>query len=463
LNSLSSKIEEVTDQLSGYFSRANDLFYDPPTENVALDKSCNWNGKGDANDRQLMGSKFTFSAMAHSGVGRLVGFDVDLAAGTVNVDQIGQHEISHMLGLPPLNVHVDEENEDEGVNNECNFSQESPLPIHPSPLDLEYETVDSDAGSELEWKTSDDDSDAGSKLEWETSDDDSDAGSELEWETSDDDSDESDGESEPQSQSPETRAYGTPDDSDYKSENTFTCVETSKTSYVNIVRRPQRNKKHQKRMVFPLASQSVEQVDLIATATRMASTFISTGVVDIRDGSTESPLYKNAIDFSLKDEYLPCQGFARRDYNEDVYGNQYLEEFKPIIQELYQRGEKDSSNKMQPDQMHDHIRKRNPFRFSIPSSTTIQQYSSSLTHAKKKKPTDAKRNTRNAIPLEITTEIEKLLQGNLQKKPLQVVKELRENLLGTEKEHMLPTNKVLSSKIGSMKSQMKKSAKRSVL
>eukprot|EP00978_Attheya_sp_CCMP212_P045521 scaffold349772_cov35-Attheya_sp.AAC.2 len=61
-------------------------------------------------------------------------------------------------------------------------------------------------------------------------------------------------------------------------------------------------------------------------------------------------------------------------------------------------------------------------------------------------------------------EIAKLLQGNLHKKPLQVVKELCENLAGTQKEQMLPSDKkVLTSKIGSMKSQMKKAAKRSVL
>eukprot|EP00978_Attheya_sp_CCMP212_P045520 scaffold349772_cov35-Attheya_sp.AAC.1 len=278
--------------------------------------------------------------MAHSVVGRRVGFDVDVAAGIIRVDQEAQNGINLMLGLPLLNDDdADKDGDEEGGNNDDNA----------------LDDVSKESSVSLNTSSSHSEVSLGSSSE----------------------------ESEPQSQTPEMRAYGTPTDSEFKSANTFTCVETSKLSYVNIVRRQRQNKKQQK-SVSPLADQRVIQVGLVATATRLASTFISMGVVDIRDGSTESPLYASASLFPLKQEYSPSKGFARRDYNEDIYGNQYLEEFKPLIKELYEVGENESSNKMQPDQMREHIVQLHPHRFSIPSSTTIQQYSSSLAQAKKK-------------------------------------------------------------------------------
>ena len=82
------------------------------------------------------------------------------------------------------------------------------------------------------------------------------------------------------------------------------------------------------------------------------------------------------------------KGWARRNANKNkvggLYGRKYILNYKDDIERFFEKGKKNSSDKMNPAQMRESLRSMYPNRFCIPSETEIKQEISKLFQGSKK-------------------------------------------------------------------------------
>ena len=158
---------------------------------------------------------------------------------------------------------------------------------------------------------------------------------------------------------------------------------------------------------------------------------------------------------------LTVQGWARRD-GRGAYGATYLDEYRPLIEQYYLVGKRNSSQKMSPSIMREKLQALYPNRFSLPGETEIRSMISALIQNEKKKPSTKTREA--AVPDYVAQIISDLLtppNGNPDAKPAQLYDEIWnivENKFGSIPSDF-PEKDKIKSKISSMKSAAKKKAK----
>ena len=87
-------------------------------------------------------------------------------------------------------------------------------------------------------------------------------------------------------------------------------------------------------------------------------------------------IYNDVNVFCIEDDFqlrIPSEGWARRPTHGNYYGNDYVSNFDHDIRKMFERGENDSSMKMNPDVMHNKLKTMHPGKYSIPSTTSIKK------------------------------------------------------------------------------------------
>ena len=76
--------------------------------------------------------------------------------------------------------------------------------------------------------------------------------------------------------------------------------------------------------------------------------------------------------------------WAHREPQGQAYGALYIEEFKPIIRQMFEAGEADKRYKYSPPMMQEELLSKNSNRYDLPSIVEIQIFVSTISQAKKK-------------------------------------------------------------------------------
>ncbi len=156
-------------------------------------------------------------------------------------------------------------------------------------------------------------------------------------------------------------------------------------------------------------------------------------------------------------------------------------DIRELIKEMYARGENHSNEKMRPEEMRREIKKKFPYRFSIPTSETIKSFVSGLSAKKKKKgrgendddevgaltETEKEDKEDGIVPKRYIPAIEAmLLEDNLQTKPSILVPQLE--IKYRDKDGKLPSDwpqdvQKFRSRISNIKSTLKKKKRREII
>lgn len=224
-----------------------------------------------------------------------------------------------------------------------------------------------------------------------------------------------------------------------------------------------------------------ERNDVVARAIRVANRYILNGGLSVKDSEMNDPSLEEAKEFELGNENYK-KGWARRlKVDGGVYGRTYIQSFKDDVELLFQRGNLNSSEKMNPAQIRESLEEKYPNLFSIPSETKIKQEIGLLFSKSKESSVGGTKSKQNKNKGKKSTIILHLDGSNTMIDWLQVLEEVvKENkccrpevlysrfiLLMTET-HAIPIDDIprrhkLKQKISSLKSRYKKEAMNSVV
>ena len=171
---------------------------------------------------------------------------------------------------------------------------------------------------------------------------------------------------------------GPPQEAVYKTPLSLTGTKVRfHQSFGNIISKKQSEKQNQQLDSYGNAEEA--RNDLISRALTIAHAEIKSGLrVKIRDQMDNMEEYSIA-NASKVSEHLHYrkQGWARRENSggeDGMYGAKYMtNEYKAVIEELFNEGVKDSSNKTSPAQMREEIEIRFPGFYTYPGTKTKEQ------------------------------------------------------------------------------------------
>ena len=250
----------------------------------------------------------------------------------------------------------------------------------------------------------------------------------------------------------------------YSADSAVTGVSVSKSTAMGEYATAKRRKKKVAGQVSTvlLEARPNQRKDGVALAVRAAIHRINGSAFSILDGKDVSPLYDHAKDFALDASELTVQSWARREGRSGMYGATYLEAYRPLIQEFYLVGKRNSSEKMSPSIMREKLKDRYPNRFSLPGETEIRAMISALIQADNKKPSTRTREA--AVPDYITEIVSDLItppKGDPNAMPAKLYEDIQR--IVNEKFGNIPDDfpekSKIKSKISSMKAAAKKKAK----
>ena len=156
-----------------------------------------------------------------------------------------------------------------------------------------------------------------------------------------------------------------------------------------------------------------------------------------------------------------------------MYGEAYINKYKPLLKEFFDDGKRNSSKKMNAAMMKTELRKRFPNVFSIPGETEIKKYISLLFAKSKNEPHSAIDNDdvesyHDDEPLKIpkafnwVTAVKKLLENNPKLKPKEVYNQLLSEL-SEDKKAQWPDDKTVKRQISQTKQSIRKKLMRSMI
>eukprot|EP00957_Ditylum_brightwellii_P162865 12401891-Ditylum_brightwellii.AAC.1 len=99
------------------------------------------------------------------------------------------------------------------------------------------------------------------------------------------------------------------------------------------------------------------------------------GEADVRDFATNDPVLQKSSDFRFPSSCSLSKGWGRQNRIDEggTYGKQYITKYKEEIRELFERGNNESSHKMNPAMMREHLEEKYPNTYSLPGETKIKQ------------------------------------------------------------------------------------------
>ena len=207
--------------------------------------------------------------------------------------------------------------------------------------------------------------------------------------------------------------------------------------------------------------------DVTARAIRFAHKMIHEGSIVVKDVDIEDTILDNANQYTLSNQHF-SKGWARRVKRDGgLYGRTYIHKYKDDIAEYFNKGEENSSEKMNSAQMRQSLKMKYPNCFTIPSETEIKQEISALFMDSKSKKKKSKQNNKDIVVFNKDKHIvdwknilENLVQSNISEKP-KVIYEKYCNIL-TKDYHVsiddMPQEKIVKHKISAIRQKHKKKA-----
>lgn len=127
--------------------------------------------------------------------------------------------------------------------------------------------------------------------------------------------------------------------------------------------------------------------DMVAEAVRTCWKLIdSDHQLYIRPGNATIKEYALADEFEVPDDKVHRRGWAKRPTRWNTYGSKYIREYQDKIEELFNRGAKQSSKKKSPAAMLQILETEYPQRSTYRMRTSCEQRSPSCTSNRKRSP-----------------------------------------------------------------------------
>ena len=159
---------------------------------------------------------------------------------------------------------------------------------------------------------------------------------------------------------------------------------------------------------------TIHRSDVVARAVRYASLKLSTGETSVRNVTKNDPILQHASGCQIPSSKSLNKGWGRRYKATEggTYGRKYVTKYEDVIRELYERGNKDSSNKMNPAMIREYLKEKYPTTYSLPGETEIKQHISALVQNDKKGVTRKKKNVDANNPQDWLNIIEQIVQND---------------------------------------------------
>ena len=273
------------------------------------------------------------------------------------------------------------------------------------------------------------------------------------------------------------RVYTTPDaNGPYKPDDLISKVKIVRIMEIGKITTHQKfERKDKKKQVKKIYDN--ERNDLLAKALRYASHHISTGGISIKRADKDDKTLEDAKGFSVPRNTYFKKGWARRNTNKHevggLYGRKYILNYKKEIQTFYDKGKKNSGDKMNPAQMREALQSMYPNKFRIPSETEIKQEISKLFQGSKKGDDNDDADELNSDDDDMGPKtndsnenksweaiLEQLVRDNFNLRPEDIWRKHLHELIETYKFEnvQIPDKPTVKKKISSLKAKYKKKA-----
>ena len=347
LVAIEKKLEPIIKQLKKYFGRVNHIYFTEPAKET--DTSCVDHRDKCSNLTCIDDMVFEIAVQLFSNVDRKLFFNIDIENKSVTPDDVTLSEINASLRGDAI-LDSASSFEDTVSVASTGSSNRRTMP-NKGNVDNSQQVEDFTI---LDLGESDNDSD----YEPEESDSESDSEDIISgWNVTD----------------IERRTYGVPNESKYGQNMFLTNVNIQQIMELGPMRRKVHkfSRKDGKRKNL----RRIHRNDVIARAVRFAHEKVMTGEADIRNFDTKDPLLEDALEFEVPLSDRLEKGWGRRCKLKEggTYGRKYIEQYKDEIIELFDKGNKESSHKMNPAMMREFLLEKYPKTYSIPGETEIKQ------------------------------------------------------------------------------------------
>ena len=430
LIALEKKLETVIKKLKKYFGRVNHIYYvKPQNENVPSRVDCTLN--------IIDEMKFEIAVQLFSNIDRRFHFKIDLANNIVTPDDITLSEIeSSLRGDDFLDSSTDLSNENDYQSHE-NHTSSTTLAE-----DTNNESINDFTVTDLE---SDDDSEFDPN-EYE----------------SDDEKDYEEGWNVIDFQG---RAYCEPNPTHYNKNNFLTKVDIEKMMELGgYVSKGYQFSRSDRRISRKL--RAIHRKDAVACAIRYTHSKLMNGECVVQDCNYEDALLQDALQYCIPtlDELKKGWGRRCRITEGGTYGKKYVTKYKDELKELFDRGNVDSSHKMNPAMMREYLITKYPFTYSLPGETEIKQQISAF--AQQEKSPRQQRTSRQVSRREIWEDIlEEVVRSDQLSAPEHLyglfIEKYKDSETATASQ--VPPKAVVKRKISSLKSKYRNIAHHSIL
>ena len=163
--------------------------------------------------------------------------------------------------------------------------------------------------------------------------------------------------------------YQEPVDNIYKQSNLLTNTMIIKHSTLGALKKKKSKKKKEMKEII----NKDEPFDSIGVAVLHTKETVSTSDYFFETDMTD-PLYELATNHPIDDIDLFQPGWAQRKGNSELYGATYINEFKDELLEMFEKGQNNSGQKMNPGKMREQLLQKYPFKFAIPGETEIKKF-----------------------------------------------------------------------------------------
>jgi hypothetical protein len=463
----------ITNKAKKYISRACEVEFPEPkdSDHEIIEDIDDWNN-WEAVKCQLQKLTIQFQARAHSNYGSRVGFEFDLGAMKITLDENAEAEYQLNLGKEPTKIgrYVAAPDDDEEVSNLCEGEEEKTNYHDDQEEDAGGAEEDGVIGQDFEIITFDDirsslvDSDhiylSDSCDEDGESDSDEDTSSEV-----------------GVASSKNNKTFSEPTEDILQSFSFFSTCTINKTSYFSDTTGGMEYASTNSCEIVECDGNEINTTNLkdsVSVALAYATSLVSTEssrIVSANNDEHLDKIYKVAKDTVPKQ--MPKPGFARRDNGGgDLFGARYIGEcnYKQIVKEEYEKGETNSSQKVSPAQVLQRIEKEHAYKFSHPTLQEIRAAMNALVNDKKggrnvsqneltndQEQVNRQQSTKYKLSSQHAHWVKSFLYGNnIDKTPKQVFGEMKLSLDLSEDD--LAHESEIRKEISSIKSQKKNQA-----
>ena len=301
--------------------------------------------------------KFEIAVQLFSNVDRQLNFKIDLANNSVTPDDVTLAEIESSLQVDDFLDGSSGESFENDIGSQDNNTISTALvgnmdEVHANDFTI-IDSVDSDDDSDFDPNDFDSDNNEDTTDAWNVVD-------------------------------IETRTYTTPNQIHYIKTNFLTKVHIERMmelgGYVSKGYQFSRKDRRKNKKL-----RDIHRKDAVALAVRHAHLKLMTGECTVKDCNYEDDLLQDASQFCSPalDELKKGWGRRYRMTEGGTYGKKYITKYKDEIKELFDKGNIDSSHKMNPAMIREYLTMKYPLTYSLPGETEIKQQINAFVQNKK--------------------------------------------------------------------------------